>query len=264
MLLTEPKHPPRSGPPSARYEVGRGNILAEALLERGHEPVMWWDHPEGDLVDVEPDLVSLRSSLPIQIARARSFEADGVPCINAPSAHVAASDKLAQAVAMEAAGVPHIETHGDGGGWEPSGVVVVKPRIGSSGHGVRLADSGSLARQADELVQRFVPAALELRCTVVDGRPFGWSRRRPKVGDFRANLAQGGTMETVDGPEAAGEIAAEAVRLLGLEIAGVDLLIEEGEAKILEINAATTLHGPTPQSTADVLAAVIDLFEVTT
>ena len=71
-------------------------------------------------------------------------------------------------------------------------------------------------------------------------------------------------METVDGPEAAGEIAAEAVRLLGLEIAGVDLLIEEGEAKILEINAATTLHGPTPQSTADVLAAVIDLFEATT
>lgn len=260
-ILTEPKHPPRYGPASAPYERGRGNILAEALLDRGHAVTMWWDHPDGDFVGPPPDVVAVRSSGARQLDRAASFEATGSACVNRPTAHRHAMDKLVQARIFEAAGVAHVATAGDGGTWVPTGIVVAKPRVGSSGIGIRLIDAAFEDYEHDDLLQRFVPTAVELRCTVVDGQAVGWSRRTPKQGDFRANLAQGGSMEAVAPNGAAGEVAVRAVLALGLELAGVDLLLEDGVPMVLEVNAATTLHGPTPQSTREVLAAVSALLE---
>ncbi len=132
LLLTEPKHPPRSGPPSAFYEPGRGNLLAEALLARGHRVVMWWDHPVGPMVPADPGVVALRSSHPVQLARAEVFARMGVPVVNDPVAHRRARDKLHQHEVLGAAGLLVPETTGAGTAtarWHGNDLVVVKPRV---------------------------------------------------------------------------------------------------------------------------------------
>lgn len=270
LLLTEPKHPPRSGPPSAFYEPGRGNLLAEALLARGHRVVMWWDHPVGPMVPADPGVVALRSSHPVQLARAEVFARMGVPVVNDPVAHRRARDKLHQHEVLGAAGLLVPETTGARTAtarWHGNDLVVVKPRVGTSGRSVRRGRWGVMAPEVgpDDLVQRFVDAEVELRATVVRSR-YGsvplvnWSRRRAAPGDFRANLAQGGSMEEY-GPvdPAVDEAAVAAVELLGLQVGGVDVLLTSSGPVILEVNAATTLHGPTRVATEHVVAAVCDV-----
>ena len=254
LFLTESKHPPRAGGPSARYRRGTGNVLAEHLLEAGHEPIMWWDHPLGPCVVESPDVVLLRSGLPVQLARARALAARGTRVVNDPDYHAAAADKQLQARRFEEAGLAHPRT---GGPWIPGEPVVVKPRRGSSGHGVRLGRAGAVMCGPEEIQQAFVEAERELRAIVVGEEVLAWSRRRPAPGDFRANLAQGGTMEPIEQPpEGAEELAVAATRLLGLELAGVDLLVTGEGPLVLEVNAATTLHGPTPAATREVLEAI--------
>ena len=95
VILTRAKLPGRTGPSSARYEIGRNNALAESLTLRGHEVVMWWDEPLGPCLLETPDLVVIRSGGEINIGRAREFQGQGVPVLNDPEAHWLASDKWA-------------------------------------------------------------------------------------------------------------------------------------------------------------------------
>ncbi len=263
LLLTEPKHPPRSGPPSARYETGRGNLLAEALLSAGHQPVMWWDHPVGPRVTSEPDLVLLRSGRPIQLRRAEDLSAAGLAVLNDPHAHRRASDKLHQAAIFASAGVPHPATYGIGLGLGGSSeLLVAKPRSGSSGRGVRLLGPEDLAEAlaVGDVVQEQVVGAPEYRVLVVGGIDVDWARKYPAAGDFRANLDQGGTMHRTERPsEQAAQIAVQAMVALGLDIGGVDLMVGRSGPVVLEVNAATTLHGSDPAATEEILRAVLGL-----
>lgn len=254
LFLTEAKHPPRQGGPSARYRPGTGNIAAEHLLAAGHHPVMWWDHPIGPCVVGEPDVVLLRSGLPVQLERATVFADAGVPVLNDPAWHAAASDKLFQAAQFRARGVPHPRTNED---FLPNDEVVVKPRRGRSGAGVRRGRHRELTVGDDELVQEYIEPEREVRAIVVGGTPLAWCRRRPAPGDFRANLAQGGTMEPVsEVPSALTDLAVAATSAVGLDIAAVDILVTPTGPLALEVNAAPTLFGPTDAATLEVLVAL--------
>ncbi len=264
LLLTEPKHPPRTGPASARYEAGRGNLLAEALLDAGHQPVMWWDHPLGPMVEADPSVVLLRSGAPIQLDRAERLALAGLAVVNDPAAHRRAQDKLDQAAAFLRAGVPHPATAGIGEGVDlaASTSLVAKPRRGSSGDQVRLV-SGQEARDAlsaGDLVQERVVDAVEYRVTVVGGVAVAWARKILAEGEFRANLDRGARMVATERPEGdAASVACAAVEALGLDIGGVDLMVTRSGPVVLEVNAATTLHGADAGSTSEILRAVVAL-----
>lgn len=262
LVLTEPKQRPRSGPPSARYQAGRGSLIGEALLSSGHRPVMWWDHPEGPSVAEDADVVLLRSGRENQLDRAQLLAASGVPVISRPEAHRSSRDKLFQAAAFERAGVAHPET-AKGGAPLPSGDLLAKPRRGSSGDGVRRIDrEAALAIGVDELVQELLVPDVELRCTVIGERALAWASKQPAPGDFRGNIDAGATMTAAPEPaDRVTEAAVAATRALGLLVGGVDLLVVDGEPVVLEVNAASTLHGPDEASTAAVLAALVELIE---
>ena len=263
LLLTEPKRPPRAGPPSARYEVGRGNILAEALVAAGHQPVMWWDHPVGPMVDADPSVVLLRSGSAVQLDRADQLTAEGRRVINDPSAHRRAQDKLEQAKVFQVSGIPHPATMGVGSGIEvPRSTLVAKPRIGSSGEGVRLISSSAAASAvaAGDVVQERITQAEEFRVTVVAGRDVAWARKVLAEGEFRANIDRGARMIPAERPGGgAAKVACEAVEALGLDIGGVDLMVSRSGPVVLEVNAATTLHGADAGSTEEILHAVVSL-----
>ena len=265
VILTEPKNPPRSGPPSAHYEGGRGNLLAEALLAAGHAPVMWWDHPEGPLLACTPSVVVLRSSAAIQLDRAVALRHRGVPVINDPDEQRAAGDKRRQALVFAGAGVPHPRSADEllAAGAPPTTSVVRKPRRGSSGVGVELHDLGWAMRHGDEQVvvqeQVFGP---ELRVVVVLDRCVGWATKVLREGEFRGNLAQGATMHDAPCPsEVAERVAVNAVAAMGLDYGGVDLIMTVDGPCVVEVNAAPTLWGPSRDSTEEILGAMVALLE---
>ena len=67
-------------------------------------------------------------------------------------------------------------------------------------------------------------------------------------------------MEEAEPPSTeAHDLALAAVAALDLDVAGVDLIISDAGPCIIEVNAATTLFGPSPAATAATIAAVADL-----
>ncbi|TAK39566.1 MAG: 30S ribosomal protein S6--L-glutamate ligase, partial [Lysobacteraceae bacterium] len=112
---------------------------------------------------------------------------------------------------------------------------VIKLNQGSQGSGVMLTEKQAASHgviealrglYADFLVQEFVAeaAGADLRCFVVGGRVVASIRRQAADGEFRANLHRGGSAEAVLASAAEQALAVRAAAVLGLGVAGVDLL----------------------------------------
>jgi RimK family alpha-L-glutamate ligase len=93
------------------------------------------------------------------------------------------------------------------------------------------------------IMQEFIPYKFDLRVFVL-GDHIYTMRRIPPKGDFRANFSIGGTVELFDLSTEHKTLAKNAAKAVGLDIAGVDLLIKEnGEAVVLEVNHTPGMMG---------------------
>ncbi|MBN8736933.1 MAG: 30S ribosomal protein S6--L-glutamate ligase [Xanthomonadales bacterium] len=145
---------------------------------------------------------------------------------------------------------------------------VIKLNEGAQGSGVVLAEKPAASQSVIEafrglyanfLVQEFVREAngRDVRCFVVGDRVVAAMQRAAMDGDFRANLHRGGTGSAVRLSAAERRIALRAAEVLGLGIAGVDLLRSERGPLVLEVNASPGLEGIEAVSGVDVAEAVI-------
>jgi gamma-F420-2:alpha-L-glutamate ligase len=135
--------------------------------------------------------------------------------------------------------------------------VVVKTISGSHGKGVFLAEDrlrfldlmelvSVTAPSANIILQEFIKTtrSRDLRVIVVGGRAIGCMRRVSVDGSFKTNLSRGGRAEAAEMTEEIEWLATEASRVLDLEIAGVDLLFDEGgRFRICEVNSAPGFEG---------------------
>jgi ribosomal protein S6--L-glutamate ligase len=146
---------------------------------------------------------------------------------------------------------------------------VIKLTEGTQGTGVMLAEKLAASRSVVEalrglyanfLVQEFVAEAkgADLRCFVVGGKVVAAMRRQAPKGEFRSNLHRGGSAKAVTATAAEQDTAVRAARMLGLGVAGVDLLRSRRGPLILEVNASPGLEGIEAASGVDVAGAVID------
>lgn len=185
-----------------------------------------------------------------------ALAARGVRVLNRAGALLAVHDKLLTARVLGRAGLPHPETRiahpGDPApAWD--GPVVVKPRFGSWGRDVELCvDEVSLRRhlrslqerlwfrQHGAVVQELVPPeGFDLRVIVAGGVAVGAVARVSAPGEWRTNVALGGTREAVDPPAAALDLAVRAADAAGTDFVGVDLLpLPHGGWTVLELNGA--------------------------
>jgi ribosomal protein S6--L-glutamate ligase len=109
-------------------------------------------------------------------------------------------------------------------------------------------------------VQEFIREAsgADLRCFVVGGKVVAAMQRQAPDGDFRANLHRGGTATPVElAPEEA-EMAVHAAAVMGLGIAGVDLLRSRRGPLVLEVNSSPGLEGIEAATGIDVAGAIIE------
>ncbi|MFM7075937.1 MAG: RimK family alpha-L-glutamate ligase [Planctomycetaceae bacterium] len=199
--------------------------------------------------------------------------ARGTPVINAPAALETAIDKYLSLARLAAAGIPVPRTvvaqdpDAIRAAWESLGRdAVVKPLFGSCGRGIeRVASAESLGRLVAAAaeggtatyLQAFVPHdGWDVRVLLVGPRAFAMRRRAR--GDWRTNLALGGTAEPIDPPAAWLDLARRAASLLGVEVAGVDLLPGPDGMVVLEVNAVPGWQGLEGATGADVTGAVVE------
>lgn len=201
--------------------------------------------------------------------------AAGVPVLNPPAAVEAAVDKYLALARVEADGLPVPPTwvgesaEGALAAFRDLGSdVVVKPLFGSEGRGlVRISDV-ELARRAFHAlerlgavlyVQKHIPhPGHDLRAFVLGGRVLGAIRRTAAPGEWRTNVALGGTAEAVPLGAEARRLALRATRAIGAEMAGVDLLPDrDGRLVVLEVNAVPGWRALAAASGIDVAAEVL-------
>jgi RimK family alpha-L-glutamate ligase len=188
-------------------------------------------------------------------AELERLAAGGAALLNPPSALIAAHDKLLTARILRRAGVPHPRTWLIAEGvpsTAPELPVVLKPRFGSWGRDVVLCSTaeqldGELARLATRpwfaehgvLAQELVPpVGWDLRLVVAGGRVVGAARRTAAPGEWRTNVALGGSSEPAPAPPLAQRLALEASAAIGGDLVGVDLLPRAGGFIVAEVNGA--------------------------
>ena len=147
--------------------------------------------------------------------------------------------------------------------------VVVKVTQGTQGDGVFLRHTafevrnlvqGLLMTGKSVLVQEYIAEShgKDIRALVVGDRVVACMRRRARGREFRSNYHLNGTVENVDLPPRYAEAACRAARVLGLNIAGVDLLEGNDGPLVLEVNSSPGLEGIEKARGVNVAGAIVD------
>jgi ribosomal protein S6--L-glutamate ligase len=101
----------------------------------------------------------------------------------------------------------------------------------------------------------------DVRVVVVGRRVVAAMRRTARAGEFRSNLHRGGVAVGVDLDPVYRSLAIKAVRLMGLEVGGADMVETRSGPKILEINASPGLEGIERASGINVARAITQYAE---
>ena len=147
--------------------------------------------------------------------------------------------------------------------------VVIKLLKGTQGIGVILAETLAAAESIIEtlhsarqsvLVQKFVAESKgrDIRAFVVGDRVVAAARRVAKAGEFRSNLHRGGSAEGVELDEAYETAAVRSAQIVGLRVAGVDMLESADGPAVMEVNSTAGLQGIETATGIDVAGAIID------
>lgn len=145
---------------------------------------------------------------------------------------------------------------------------VIKLTESAQGAGVILTEKLSASRGVTEalrglyanfLVQEFIAEAkgADVRCFVVGDRVIAAMRRQAPAGEFRSNLHRGGSATGVKPSRAECEVAVRATQVLGLGVAGVDLIRSDRGPLVLEVNASPGLEGIEAASGKDVAGEIV-------
>ncbi len=232
----------------------------------------------GDLPVPEVDMVIPRIGASITnygLAVVRQFDMMGVPVLNTAVAIARSRDKLR---AMQLLTKKHIDVPTTVCARTPDAVpvalgligtpAIVKLQQGTQGIGTMIAETpqavSSLletlwAMGQDIILQEYIAESRgrDLRAIVVGQRVVASMRRQAKSGEFRSNLHRGGLGVRVRLDPRYAQAAVAAVKVMGLDVAGVDMLEAKSGPKILEINSSPGLEGIERTSGVDVAGAII-------
>ncbi len=150
--------------------------------------------------------------------------------------------------------------------------MVLKRHFSSQGLGVELyLDSMALTERVQALIDRHEPFLLQefiaeaeasdLRLMVADGRVIAAMQRTARSGDFRANVHLGGLARPVQAGRDECDLAVRAASAVGLQFAGVDIILSRRGPLVLEINASPGFEALEAVSGVDVAGKLLDLLD---
>jgi ribosomal protein S6--L-glutamate ligase len=211
------------------------------------------------------------------LAVLRQFEMMGTFPLNESQAIARSRDKLRclQILSREEVGMPEtayarqpgdVEKVLDIVGGPP---VVIKLLEGTQGKGVVLAETSKAATSVIEafhdleqniLIQRFIKesSGRDVRAFVVGRKVVAaMERRNEKPGEFRSNLHRGGEGHPIKLSREYRQTAIRAASAIGLDVAGVDMLISSEGPMIMEVNSSPGLEGIETTTSVDVATSII-------
>ena len=270
--------------------------LVEAAKERGHTPVVVDTlrcymnmamarpsiHYKGEeLRDVDAVIPRIGASISFYgCAVVRQFEMMQVYSVNESVAIARSRDKLRsmqllsrKGIGLPVTGFAHSPDDTDdlldlvGGN-----SYVIKLTEGTQGKGVVLTETRGAAESvidafrgldAHFLVQEYVKEAkgADIRCFVIGDKVVASMKRQGKDGEFRSNLHRGGSASVVKITPEERSTAVRAARIMGLNVAGVDLLRSNHGPVVMEVNSSPGLEGIEGATGKDVAGQIISFIE---
>lgn len=210
----------------------------------------------------------------------RQFEVMGVYSVNDSVAIVRSRDKLRSLQLLSRKGLgmpvtafansPHAIDHVlEMVGGPP---VIIKLIEGTQGLGVVLAETTSAAEsviqafqglKANILVQEFIAESdgTDIRCFVVGDKVVGSMLRKGREGEFRSNVHRGGSAHAVKISPEERSTAVRAAKVMGLKVAGVDILRSNHGPLIMEVNSSPGLQGIEKATEKDLATKIIEFIE---
>ncbi|MEL6301150.1 MAG: 30S ribosomal protein S6--L-glutamate ligase [Pseudomonadota bacterium] len=270
--------------------------LKEACIERGHE-VRVIDHLRcymniashkpavhykgEELSGFDAVIPRIGSSVTFYgTAVVRQFEMMGVFPLNESVAISRSRDKLRslqlmsrKGIGMPVTGFAHSPDDTDDllrlTGGAP---VVIKLLEGTQGVGVVLAETQKAAASVIEafrginaniLVQEFIKEAggADIRCFVIGGKVVASMKRQAKDGEFRSNLHRGGTASLIRITPEERSTVTRAAKIMGLNVAGVDILRSNHGPVVMEVNSSPGLEGIEKATDKDIAGQIIEFIE---
>ena len=149
---------------------------------------------------------------------------------------------------------------------------MIKLLEGTQGVGVVLAETRRSAKsvieafrgaKVDILVQEFIKEAggSDIRTIVVGGKVVAAMKRQGAQGEFRSNLHRGGSASKIKLTPEERSTAVRAAKVMGLNVAGVDMLRSNHGPVIMEVNSSPGLEGIEHATGVDVADTIIDFIE---
>lgn len=214
----------------------------------------------------KPDLIIPRTGSETSyftLAVLRHFERKGVAMVNSSTAIEAVADKLQTLQILSRAGLPIPKTILAKFPVDVNLVerelgfpVVVKTLKGTRGNGVLLCanreqfhDLATLLdganAGADFIFQQYIKAShgRDVRVIVIDGKAVAAMERRSSDGGFKSNISLGGVGSAFQPPPAMADLAVQVTHALHLDVAGIDILFDDGGYRICEANSSPGFQG---------------------
>jgi len=210
----------------------------------------------------------------------KQFEMMNCYCVNTSDAIANSRDKLRSLQILAEAGINMPITGFASHTKDIEGVIesvdsiplIMKLLQGTQGQGIVLAETRKAAESvmsafrqldADIMVQEFIKESggTDIRAFVVGEQVVASMKRTAPEGEFRSNVHRGGTMENIALTSEEVEMAVNASRILGLSIAGVDLMRSDRGPLILEVNSSPGLQGIETCSNIDVAGKIITFIQ---
>ena len=214
------------------------------------------------------------------LAVVRQFEQMGVFSLNGSHAIGVSRDKLraSQIFSRHSVGIPPTAFVRDRDGVLPAieavggTPVIIKLLEGTQGIGVILADTVKIAEAIIEtlqstrqnvLIQKFVAESRgrDVRAFVIGDRVVGAMRRTAKGDEFRSNVHRGGSTQALELDETYERTAIHAAQIMGLNVAGVDMLEGKDGPLVMEVNSSPGLEGIEHATQVDIAGAIIESME---
>lgn len=150
--------------------------------------------------------------------------------------------------------------------------LVIKLLEGTQGIGVVLAENQKAAEsvieafmglKANIMVQEYVKEArgADIRCFVIGEKVIAAMMRQAKEGEFRSNLHRGGTATITKLTPEERSTAVRAAKIMGLNVAGVDILRSNHGTVVMEVNSSPGLHGIESATGKDISSMIIEFIE---
>ena len=281
---------------SRRPQLYSTNSLVEAAQERGHEPMVIDPllcymnitshnpvvHYKGEKLEgFDAIIPRIGASITFYgTAVVRQFEMTGVYSVNESVAITRSRDKLRsmqllarKGIGLAVTGFAHSTKYTkDLISMVGGAPLVIKMLEGTQGIGVVLAETNKAAESVVEafrgmkahiLVQEYVKESkgTDIRCLVIGGKVVAAMMRTAGEGEFRSNIHRGGKGQMVKITPEERSTAIRAARIMGLNVAGVDILRSNHGPVVLEVNSSPGLEGIEKATGINIAGMIIQYIE---